>query len=630
MSSITHRPALSFEVAPQRESHPNRTDIACFVGVMARRREAAPRRVMPEVLARWIERQPEFRIRLKRDAARMRRAVVELEDVDAFKASLQATLGTDAWPTILDTSALLRLLHACRDLTPIPAAVVDALHEAGFTPGSLLGRASSATPLAISGAQLDGFTRIQQLMNLPFRCEGFELIDNLFAWESRGIDPNDTAIDAPCVTTPLGAALRAYFATGGRTCHVVVTGEPVALFATIAQRYAALAGEPIAPASFDLSARVPILPGIRTDFPAAAMTPAPVSTDPTRWRGIEHVFGLEDASFVVLPDLVDAIAQEIPQILKAEETLVVREVFQECADRPAPARLPIGRRLPAPRLGLAELDAWRHLLSFARALLDNPVSMSRRDVELLASLPLPADETALPKQGDWAQWLAEYPGLHSDRIQLVWPWLRTRESADCQGGFEAPEGSFAGVLSASALQSGSYRSATRFPVDRLIDIEPRLNLGQATADAVVTDIGDFTLADRVCLIAPSPRGPELVSDVTLAADPLFRAGAVRRLINVVIQQARAIGHDLVFDPNGEALWEEITDRLNDLGRLLISVGAVSSDAGRNAFVVRCGRSTMTQADIDAGRAIVEIEVVPAQPIVRIVVVLDMRDGASAA
>jgi hypothetical protein len=286
--------------------------------------------------------------------------------------------------------------------------------------------------------------------------------------------------------------------------------------------------------------------------------------------------------------------------------------------------------LPAPRLGLAELNAWRHLLSFARALLDNPASLSRRDVQLLASLPLPADETALPKQGDWAQWLAEYPGLHSDRIQLVWPWLRTRESADCQGGFEAPEGSLAGVLSASALQSGSYHSATRYPVDRLIDIEPRLNLGQATADAVVTDIGDFTLADRVCLIAPSPRGPELVSDVTLAADPLFRAGAVRRLINVVIQQARAIGHDLVFDPNGEALWEEITDRLNDLGRLLISVGAVSSDAGRNAFVVRCGRSTMTQADIDAGRAIVEIEIVPAQPIVRIVVVLDMRDPARAA
>jgi Bacteriophage tail sheath protein len=48
--------------------------------------------------------------------------------------------------------------------------------------------------------------------------------------------------------------------------------------------------------------------------------------------------------------------------------------------------------------------------------------------------------------------------------------------------------------------------------------------------------------------------------------------------------------------------------------------------GARAFVVRCGRDTMTQSDIDAGRLVAEIELVPAQPIVRILVVLALRDA----
>jgi hypothetical protein len=640
VTSLIHRPGISFEVAPPRRSHPNRTDIACFVGVAARRRDTAARRPMPEVLARWVETQPVFRKLATRDSARLRRAIVSLESIDAFRASLRVALDSDAWPAPLDAAALTRLLVACRDFSPLPAEVVESLRMAGFVPGSLIGTTPSTDPVARSRAELEGWTRVQRLMNLPVRCESLENFAELFAWDERPVWPPGEDTESLFVATPLGAALRAFFAGGGRTCYVIATGNPVPLFADAAARYAVLASEEReqVPAlgggetsgSFDLALRVPVLPGAPASRPAGEIAAGPISTNPSQWRGIEHVFGLADVSFVVVPDLVDAIAVNIPQIVEREETLVTPEVFQECAERPSPARLPAGRRVPAPGLNHDELDAWRRLLAFARALLDNQVhSFNRRDTQLLASLPLPANASGLPRQNDWAAWLTSDSGLHSERIQLAWPWLRTPESNDCQGGIEAPEGSLAGALSASALRSGSFRSAARFPVDRLIDIEPRLDLGQATAEAAITAIGDFTLADRVCLIAPTPRGPELVSDVTLAANPLLRAGAVRRLINVVMAQARQVGEDLLFEPNGEALWAEIVSRLNDLGRLLIAVGAVSSDAGNGAFVARCGRMTMTQNDIDAGRTLVEIELVPAQPIVRIVVVLDLRDSARA-
>ncbi|HTU67534.1 MAG TPA: hypothetical protein VMF52_16410 [Steroidobacteraceae bacterium] len=634
MRSHIHRPGLSFEVAPPRRSHPNRTDIACFVGACARRRDVAVRRPLPEVLARWVEGQPVFRAEVARDGTRLRRAVVALDSVAAFRTTLQAALDTDAWPAPVDTAALTRLLTACRELSPVPVPLVESLRVAGFAPGSLLGVPSSADPLVRSRAELEGWTRVQRLLNLPIRCENFETFADLFDWDGRALHPPGEEVESLTIATPLGAALRAYFSGGGRTAHVVVTGEPVPVFALAAERYAVLAAEvrESATASFDLSTRVPVLPGTPAALPAAVVTPGPVSTDPAAWRGAEHVFGLPDVSFVVLPDLVDAIAIDLPQIVERAEILVTPEVFQECVERPSPPRLPAGRRVAAPTLGARELAAWRRLLSFARALLDNdPHAFNRRDTQLLASLPLPAAESGLPKQNDWPAWLDADPAvdLQSERIQLAWPWLRTPESGDCQGGIEAPEGSLAAALAGSALRAGSFHSAARFPVDRLIDVEPRLDLGQALTEAAVTALGDFTLADRVCLIAPTPRGPELVSDVTLAADPLLRAGAVRRLVNVVIAQARQIGEDLLFEPNGEALWEQIVSRLNDLGRLLVAVGAVSSDAGADAFVARCGRKTMTQNDIDAGRTLVEIELVPSQPIVRIVVVLDLRDASTA-
>ena len=89
--------------------------------------------------------------------------------------------------------------------------------------------------------------------------------------------------------------------------------------------------------------------------------------------------------------------------------------------------------------------------------------------------------------------------------------------------------------------------------------------------------------------------------------------------------ARRAGDDFAFEASGEPLWGRVRQRLGDLGRELLAAGALSPDQGP-AFVVRCGRDTMTQADLDNGRLVAEIELVPAQPVLRILVVLALRDG----
>ena len=665
---------LSFEVAAPARAHPNRTDIACFVGCVARRSAEAPEgpHRLPELLARWLEGTVGPRVA----NAGVRDLWLDTQDVATFSRTLRAAYDdplarltgpsratqrtqleaerTEALASLQSLSAteLEALFDASRTLSAVPTPTLDDLRERGFVPGSLL-----------RGDTLAGWLRLQRLTNVPVPLESFEQFDALFAWQARPVAASGDAATATVVTA-LGAAVRAFFAEGGRRCYVVRTGDPVPLFETTVGRFAGLAA-PVAGGAWrrpDASAmssqtRVPVLPGLAAVmklglFASVNATLDPVPSDAARWAGLEHVFGLDDVSFACCPDLVDACAEDLPQSVPPAQVLAIPEAFRECAAVAVPAQEPVGRRLPPPRLDSLGLDIWRACLMHAVRLLANgDRPFHRRDIQLLASLPLAGEGRDMPDPDHWVEWMSDnswfedtarkagggdvdgssmvLPALLEARIQLGYPWLRTRDSADCQGGVEAPEGTLCGVLARSALLQGSFRLAAHQRVLRAIDVVPPLDLSRASRGAVTTRIGNVTLADRVCLIAPSARGFELLSDVTCAEDPLLRPGSVRRLVDVVLRAARTLGEEVAFDTNGEALWAQVRLRLSDLGRLLLAAGALSSDAGTRAFVVRCGRDTMTQNDIDAGRLIAEVELVPAQPITRIVVVLALRDARPA-
>ena len=110
---------------------------------------------------------------------------------------------------------------------------------------------------------------------------------------------------------------------------------------------------------------------------------------------------------------------------------------------------------------------------------------------------------------------------------------------------------------------------------------------------------------------------------TLAfADPEYRYVPVRRLMLFIESSVTAGLACSVFEPNVERTWARVRASVSDFLSALWRDGALMGAKLDDASFVRCDRSTMTQADIDAGRLIVEIGVAPVRPaefvVVRIV------------
>ena len=118
----------------------------------------------------------------------------------------------------------------------------------------------------------------------------------------------------------------------------------------------------------------------------------------------------------------------------------------------------------------------------------------------------------------------------------------------------------------------------------------------------------------------------MLSDVTTDDDESYRPANVSRLVSALVRAARALGEQCVFENNGETLWNRLHDRFSELMNGLWAEGALAGAFPAEAFEVRCDRSTMTQADLDAGRVIVRVSFTAATPIVRIVVAFALNEG----
>jgi hypothetical protein len=482
---------------------------------------------------------------------------------------------------------------------------------------------------------------IDELLDLPVPIDTWEVFDHLFEWERRPL--NDTGRFG---TTYLGAAVRSFFAQGGRKCYVIRAGDP----------WVYLSGWPdgLTPAEARLYARcvrvghlrklIPgfLLPGtclsenlpVELSDPRLALESSPV--DRSSWRGIAHLFGLPEVSFLCLPDLADAVRVDDEPVDPVDYSRSSPEEFVECSEAEEPSPPDRGARFfRAPRCDDEGYRLWATALRIA----GNLIARSQREVQLVAAVPIPDPDSAAER--DLYSFLAHNgeqslsrslelspTGLASAFVQLAYPWVRTPGSYNLPEQIESPDAVLAGLLARNALTRGTFHSAASLPLADVYDVYPvlRRSAMAASSEASTKKGLTRTLLARVSLFGPTPSGLALLSDVTTSLDESYRPAGINRLVSSIVRAARRLGEESTFEASGEELWDRIRDSLNLILAGVFAEGGLRGESAEDAFQVRCNRSTMSQNDIDNGRVVAEIIFQATASIEQITVVLALDEG----
>lgn len=487
-------------------------------------------------------------------------------------------------------------------------------------PGASL--AAGTREAARAAGWLDGRPEAADTIeHLPVVVESFDEFARFFVWERRPIAAGG---EATCATY-LGTAVRSFFATGGRRAVVVRVADPFPFLE--------------APGGRDAN-RGARLQNLVPAYSEAGLPARPFDAgNPGGWRGIEHLEGLPEVSHVCLPDLPDICAVDPLAPPTAFAPPPAPEVFVECSEAERPPADEGLRRQAAPLCDAQGFDAWRRVVRSVSDFL----ARRRRDVLLVAALPLALPDArhgagldVVHAQSNLLGFLRSVgvlePADRSDATagtaatafaQFTWPWLRTVRSGDLPQSLEPADGLLAGLLARNALVRGTFRSVGGTALDDVVGLVPLPAMGLGRAGPTPR------LAERLCVIGPEPEGNTLLSDVTSSADVAWRPGGTSRLLAAILRTARRFGESHAFDANGPALWTRLTRSFEAMLAGFWREGAFGGANMREAFEVRCDRGTMTQNDLDSGRLVAEITVLPSAAITRITVVLAMTLGETA-
>jgi hypothetical protein len=452
-------------------------------------------------------------------------------------------------------------------------------------------------------------------LNIPIPIENWAVFDGLFQWESRTTDGSGGP-------TYLGMAVRAFFAQGGQKCYVL----------------------PIAPSDTQ-GAIAKSQDGLRAKYLAQPASEEERSSwkpaseqDRSTWKGVTALFGLEDVSFLLLPDLPELVrSTEAPPPVAPPPAPKVEEHFTVCDESAVQSADPdsVLTNTSAPRCDQKQYGKWTAFLQQVQQLFLG--TRAGQTLQVIAALPLPLDAGSFGGTGK--DLMSILPGdqnlgysFAEGFFQISYPWLSVDAASSLPEQLLPPDSVLVGILARNALTRGTFRDATRVTPNQLYDVSPHLSKNNYVVPEAPLFIGSGTVAppltpvQRISLFGPTPSGYRLMSDVTTSTDPVFRFAPVRRLISALVSAARSSGQSQMFESNGPRLWDRIRRSLEALLTRFWQANALNGETAADAFSVRCDRSTMSQADLDAGRAIVEITLKPAVSIEEIRVTLAVSSG----
>ncbi|MFM1892773.1 MAG: hypothetical protein RLZ44_1850 [Pseudomonadota bacterium] len=195
-------------------------------------------------------------------------------------------------------------------------------------------------------------------------------------------------------------------------------------------------------------------------------------------------------------------------------------------------------------------------------------------------------------------------GIDAPDAALYYPWVRIRHPSSGRDLEVPPSGPVAGVIARVDATLGLHRSAGSEPVNSAIGLERRVTKGE---------LDRLNPAGVSVLREVTGRGIQVWGGRTLSSDPEWKYLNVRRYA-AYIEHSIEQGIDwAVFEPNDEPLWALVRHAVDGFLLDQWRAGALLGSKPEQAWFVRCDRSTMTSADLGAGRLVVTLGIALIKP-----------------
>ncbi len=195
------------------------------------------------------------------------------------------------------------------------------------------------------------------------------------------------------------------------------------------------------------------------------------------------------------------------------------------------------------------------------------------------------------------------------RGATYYPWLVVADEFGERGDLlkVPPSGHVMGIYARTDTERGVWKAPANEVVRGILQFETTLTKGEQDIlnPVHVNCFRDFRTANR---------GLRLWGARTLSSDPEWKYVNVRRLFLFLERSIENGMQFAVFEPNAEALWATVKRSISNFLITVWRAGGLEGVLEEEAFFVNVGYGvTMTQADIDNGRLIVEVGVAPVKP-----------------
>lgn len=194
--------------------------------------------------------------------------------------------------------------------------------------------------------------------------------------------------------------------------------------------------------------------------------------------------------------------------------------------------------------------------------------------------------------------------LDSKYAALYYPWITILDPITEEEVNMPPSGFVAGIYARNDVEYGVHKAPANEVVRLAINFETLVSKAQQ----------EVLNPDGVnCFRFFEGRGYRLWGARTITSDPEWKYVNLRRYFAYLERSIEKHTQWVVFENNSTPLWNNVRSTVEDFLFNEWKSNHLMGDDPKEAYFVRCDRSTMTQNDIDNGRLICLIGVAPVRP-----------------